>query len=192
MNDTPLYEGRTIRLTPIDIEKDAPVIADWSYTPQVVSQIREGTANPMTLYEVGKVLETWRKAAEEGGHTFFFALRPSQEERLVGFLRLVNIQWVHGAGLFSLVIGDEHDWKTSAHEALGLALNYAFDELNLFRVTVRIPEDDYLAVNLFRRAQFFLEVRQRQAIFRDGHYIDRLSFGMLRPEWEAFRLAEVV
>ena len=168
MNYTPLYEGRTIRLTPIDIEKDATVIADWS-----------------------KVLENLKSASDNGGHTFFFALRPSQEERLVGFLRLVNIQWVHGAGLFSLVIGDEQDWKASANEALGLALNYAFDELNLFRVTVRIPEDDYLAVNLFRRAQFFLEVRQRQAIFRDGRYVDRLSFGLLRPEWDAYRLSEV-
>lgn len=191
MNYTPLYEGRTIRLTPIDVDKDAPVIADWSYTPQIVSQIREGTVNPMTVFEVGKVLENWKSAAENGGHTFFFALRPSQEDRLVGFLRLVNIQWVHGAGLFSLVIGNEQDWNASAREALGLALNYAFDELNLFRVTVRIAEDDRLAVNLFQRARFYLEVRQRQAIFRGGRYFDRLSFGMLRPEWEAFRFSEV-
>lgn len=191
MNHTPLYEGRTIRITPIDVEKDAPVIADWSYAPQIVSQIREGSVNPLTIYEVSKVLENWKTASENGGHTFFFALRPSQEDRLVGFLRLAHIQWVHGAGLFSLVIGNEQDWDAFAREALGMALNYAFDELNLFRVTVRVAEDERLAVSLFQQSQFYLEVRQRQAIYRDGRFLDRLSFGMLRPEWEAFRLSEV-
>ena len=63
--------------------------------------------------------------------------------------------------------------------------------MNLFRVTVRIPEDDTAAAGLLREAQFYLEVRQRQAIFRDGRYLDRLSFGMLRPEWEVFRSQEV-
>jgi RimJ/RimL family protein N-acetyltransferase len=191
MNHTPLYDGRTLRVTPIDVEKDAPVIAEWSYAPRIVSQIREESANPLTIFEAGKILGNWKHASEDGGHTFFFALRPKQEERLVGFLRLIHIQWVHGAGLFSLVIGNMQDWDVFAREALDLALNYAFDELNLFRVTARIAEDDHLALELFRQAQFYLEVRQRQAIFRDGRYLDRLSFGMLRPEWEAFRVQEV-
>ena len=191
MNHTPLYEGRNIRLTPVDVDKDAPVIADWSCEPQIVSHIREGTVNPMTLFEVRKVLENWRNAAENSGHTFLFALRPLEEDRLVGFLRMAHVQWVHGAGFFNLVIGCDEDWKTFAREALGMALNYAFDELNLFRVTVRIAEDERLALDLFQQVKFYLEVRQRQAVYRDGRFLDRLSFGMLRPEWEAFRVLEV-
>jgi len=119
------------------------------------------------------------------------SLRPLSEERLLGLFWMTYVQWVHGAGQINLVIGDAQDWDAFASEALDLALNYAFDELNLFRVTVRIAEDDSPACNLYQQAQFYLEVRQRQAIFRDGRYIDRLTYGMLRPEWELFRSQEV-
>ncbi len=191
MNHTPLYDGRTLRMVPIDVEADALVIAVWSYAPQVVSQIREGGVNPLTVFEVSKILGNWKRSSEESGRSFVFALRPQEEDRLVGLLRVNHVQWVHGAGLLSLVIGDPQDWEAFGCEAVQLALNFSFDELNLFRVTVKIAEDETNADDALRQAQFTLEVRQRQAIFRDGRYLDRLSFGMLRPEWEVFRSQEV-
>jgi RimJ/RimL family protein N-acetyltransferase len=186
-----LYIGKTLRLTPLSIEKDAPTAAQWTYAPNVAGRFRGGPANPMTVFEVRKIFEGWVKEAEESGRDFVFAFRPRVDERLVGFLHMAHVQWVHGAGLVNLVIGEPEDWDMYAREALDMALNYAFDELNLFRVTMRVPEDDLAACELFREASFTLEVRQRQAVYRGGKYCDRLSFGMLRPEWQAFRPVEV-
>jgi RimJ/RimL family protein N-acetyltransferase len=191
MNHKNMYTGSLLRLTPLDIEKDAAVVAGWTYQPDVVSQLTHSRSHPMTNVEVKKVMEEWKKNAENSGHTFVFGLRPLQDERILGLFLMTYIQWVHGAGQFNLIIGDSQDWDAFSREALDLALNYAFDELNLFRVTVRISEDDQAAYALYQQTHFYLEVRQRQAIFRDGSYIDRLSFGMLRPEWELFRSQEV-
>ena len=136
-------------------------------------------------------MEEWKKAVEDSGHTFVFSLRPIGEERMMGFLHIAHIQWVHGAGQFGLVIGDAADWDLYAREALRMVLLYAFEELNLFRVKARISEDHTAAYALYQEAGFYLEVRQRQAIFREGRYLDRLHFGMLRPEWDMIRSQEV-
>jgi RimJ/RimL family protein N-acetyltransferase len=93
--------------------------------------------------------------------------------------------------LVNLVIGESLAWEAHAQEALEMTLNYAFDELNLFRVTMRVNEDDMAARALLLEASFTLEVRQRQAVYRGGRYLDRLSFGMLRPEWQVFHSTEV-
>jgi RimJ/RimL family protein N-acetyltransferase len=191
MSGQSLYVGRTLRLTHLDPEKDAPVAAQWTYTPNIAAKLRDGPANPMTNFEVRKIFEGWIKDAEDNGREFLFAFRPCDEERLVGILRLAYVQWVHGVGLINLMIGDVQDWNRYAREALEMTLNYAFDELNLFRVAMRISEDELEARELYVEANFTLEVRQRQAVFRDGKYHDRLSFGMLRPEWQAFRPLEV-
>ncbi|MBI4928090.1 MAG: hypothetical protein HY835_10015 [Anaerolineae bacterium] len=58
--------------------------------------------------------------------------------------------------------------------------------MNLFRVTVPVDELDDMSLSLYTAANFYLEVRQRQALFENGRYFDRLMFGMLRPEWAAF------
>jgi len=187
----PLYIGKMLRLTPLVAEKDAPAAAAWTDQPAIASRLREGPANPMTVFEVRKIFEGWVKESEENGRDFVFAYRPQSDDRLLGFLRMAHVQWVHGAGLISLTIGDPADWNTYAREALEMALNYAFDELNLFRVTMRVGSDEAEVCELLDEARFTLEVRQRQAIYRGGQFLDRLSFGMLRPEWQAFRPLEV-
>ena len=191
MKFTPLFDGRLLRLTPLDIEKDAPVVASWTYDPEVVSHLKQGSVQPMNAFEVRKVMEEWKKAVEESGHTFVFGLRPLGEERILGFLHMAYIQWVHGAGQFRLVIGDAADWDLYANEALRMVLVYAFEELNLFRVKAHISEDNTAGYALYQEAGFYLEVRQRQAIYRDGRYLDQLHFGMLRPEWDMIRSQEV-
>ena len=186
-----LYTGSSVRLTPLEIEKDAAVVSEWTYQPDVAVMLGHRPSTPMTVFEVRKVLEDLAKSAENSGHTFVFALRPLEEERILGLFWLSYVQWIHGAGQMNLVIGAQGDWHTHASEALTLALNYAFDELNLFRVTVRCFEEEAAAIGLYQSAHFALEVRQRQAVFRAGRYMDGLMFGLLRSEWVAAQVEEV-
>jgi RimJ/RimL family protein N-acetyltransferase len=186
-----LYTGSSVRLTPLEIEKDAAVVSEWTYQSDVAVMLGHRPSTPMTVFEVRKVLEDLAKNAENSGHTFVFALRPLEEERILGLFWLSYVQWIHGAGQLNLVIGAEGDWQTFSSEALTLALNYVFDELNLFRVTVRCFEDDLAAIRLYQSARFAMEVRQRQAVFRAGCYLDGLMFGLLRSEWAADQIEEV-
>jgi RimJ/RimL family protein N-acetyltransferase len=63
-------------------------------------------------------------------------------------------------------------------------LRFAFDELNLFRLTAWVPEYNKPALQLFEQAGFVVEVRRRQALNRDGHTWDMLHLGLLQEEWK--------
>ena len=42
------------------------------------------------------------------------------------------------------------------------------------------------ACALYSSANFYLEVRQRQAVYHQGRYWDLLHYGLLRPEWAVY------
>ncbi len=187
MNYRPMFDGRELRLTQFDLDKDPKVVASWTENLGISYRLRsEAPLRPLAVFEVRKIFESWVKDLENSNHAYFFAMRPHGDERLVGYLRIKEITWLHGAAMFDLVVGQYADWKAYAAEALWLGLRYAFDELNLFRVATWAAEHDEDTCALYREAQFSLEVRQRQALFHEGRHWDRLQFGMLRPEWTVF------
>jgi RimJ/RimL family protein N-acetyltransferase len=193
MKDHFIFESRELRLTPLQIEQDAPVMAQWSQDLEIARRLRsDRPARPLSVSEARKVFEAWLKEVETSNRNTLFALRPQEDDRLVGFLRIMGILWLHGTANFDLLLGNEEDRMRYADEVLVLGLNYAFEELNLFRVSAQVPEYDVAGRALYDRARFTLEVRQRQAVFHEGRTWDRLQFGMLRPEWEVFYRREGV
>jgi RimJ/RimL family protein N-acetyltransferase len=65
-----------------------------------------------------------------------------------------------------------------------MLLGYAFDELNLYRLTAVVPEYNQAALRLFENAGFVQEVRRREAINRDGRRWDLFHLGLLESEWK--------
>ncbi len=188
----PLFVSQSLRLTPVDPEKDTQIIADWTYDLEVARKLRgDQPARPMAAFELKKLTEQWAKEVDENKH-FLFALRRVDSDEVVGMVRLSSITWVHGAAYLDLIIGDPAAWQQCSREALDLALRYAFDELRLFRVTVVVPEHDTLAYDLFQQANFTLEARQRKAIYWRKNTWDKLFLGILRPEWKLSQPAEAV
>jgi len=62
-------------------------------------------------------------------------------------------------------------------------LRLAFNELNLHRLTVMLPEYNIRGIELAKKFAFSEEVRRREVIFRDGRRWDSLQLGLLRSEW---------
>lgn len=187
MKYRPMFDGREIRLTHIDLEKDSAAAAAWTEDLGIAYRLRsDPPLRPLATFEVRKIFDAWLKDLENSNRAYFFALRPYDDERLIGYLRIKEIMWLHGAAMFDLVIGQEADWSAYANDALSLGLQYAFDDLNLFRVSAWVAEYERTTCALYANAQFSLEVRQREAVFHEGSYWDRLQYGMLRPEWSMF------
>jgi len=197
MKHMPLFESQNLRLTPVDLDKDSQAIANWTYELEIAARLREEQpARPMAVFEVKKVYERWQKESDESRNQFLFAIRlrstqNADSDPILGVLRINRIEWVHGAAYLDLVIADHSDWQSYAREALELALRYAFDELNLFRVTAVIAEHNQDANNLYEEANFTLEVRQRQSVYWNKRSWDKLYFGLLRPEWKLQQMTGV-
>jgi RimJ/RimL family protein N-acetyltransferase len=195
MRHIPLFENKNLRLTPIDLDKDAQAIASWTYELDTAARLREEEpARPMAVFEVKKLYERWQKDANDTRRQYLFAIRRKEDQdgndTIIGVLRITHIEWVHGAAFLDLIMGNSQDWETFGRDALDMALQYIFDEMSLFRVTAVIAEHNQPANNLYEQANFTLEVRQRQAVYWNKRAWDKLYFGMLRPEWKLQRLAE--
>ena len=188
--DQSLYESEHICFGPIDHEKDPEIESLWTHDASYLRLISLDPALPASPARIKKRYEAIEKEQDEDKNLFYFTLRMRSDDRLIGFARLHWIEWSNGTGFVQLGIGDPKDrGQGYGSEALGLLLRFAFDELNLYRLTAIIPEYNAVALHVFSKAGFIEEVRRRQSVNRDGRRWDLIHLGILQEEWQA-RLAD--
>jgi len=85
------------------------------------------------------------------------------------------------AGIF---IGDKSLWgKGYGTDAFGVLVRFAFEQMNLNKVKLRVYDFNQRGVKSYRKLGFVEEGRMRQELFRDGQYHDIILMGLLREEW---------
>lgn len=189
-----LFEGRLVRLTSVDPDRDAEIEGQWTHDPEYLYMFADQIAMPLSIFQIKKCYEKLEKEMEESGRQFYFAVRAKVEaggeiaDRLVGFVNLSWIEWSHGSARLSLGIGSPQDRRRGyGTETLQLILRYAFHELNLFRLEAAVPEYNRVALHMFEKCGFVEEVRQREAVYRYGRQWDLIYMGLLSAEWEEVR-----
>ena len=180
-----LFEGERVRLAPHDPDKDAEVESRWTHDPEYMRLVSADPVRPLSPGQIKKKYEEAGKEKEKSQNRFSFAVRTRADDRLIGLVRLDRIEWNNGAGWLALGIGAAEDrGQGYGTEALRLILRYAFDELNLHRLSASTFEYNTGALRFLERAGFAVEVRRRQALQREGRRWDDLFLGILREDWE--------
>lgn len=67
--------------------------------------------------------------------------------------------------------------------AVTAILKYAFTDLNLHRVQLEVLTNNTRARNLYKKCGFRDEGEKRQAIFKNGRYLDITVMGILKTEY---------
>jgi len=184
--ETQLFEGKLIRLAPIDHEKDPEVESRWTHDLTLMRSLSQKAAMPLSVAQMKKRYEAIEKEVDESKKLFHFTIRSKADDRLLGFVRIEWIEWTHGTGNLKMAIGDQADRsKGYGSEAIKLMLRYGFQELNLYRLSAIVGGDNPGALRFFTRHGFVEEVRRRKALLRDGQEYDMLNLGILREEWLA-------
>jgi len=62
-------------------------------------------------------------------------------------------------------------------------LQFAYWEANLNRIAVHCADDNVLLITALEKIGFTLEGRMRQQLYRDGRYIDQVTYSILAREW---------
>ena len=144
-----------------------------------------GVARPLSPEAVRRYLEKVEKQMEETKNLFHFTMRTRDDNRLVGLARIFWIDFHNGTGVLNLGVGDASDRRRGfGSDALNLLLRFAFDELNLHRLSVWPSADNLPFIKMVGKAGFEEEARRREASFHDGSYWDVLHLGLLRSQWE--------
>jgi RimJ/RimL family protein N-acetyltransferase len=175
-----LFEGERVRFMPPDPEKDAAIESAWTHDAEYLRLIDAAPARPLSPAAVKKKYEKLEKAENR---EFYFAVRTLDDDRLIGFAHLYWVDLQHGAAMLNLGVGQPADrGQGYGSDTLRLLLNYGFDELNLHRVAVRTASYNTGAIRFLERHGFVEEVRNREAVFRDGQRWDGLIYGLLRAD----------
>lgn len=187
---TSLYEGKLVRFGPIDHEKDPEIESKWTHDSDYMRLIAAWPSWPESPERIKKKYEALEKAMEEEKNIFHFAIRllsddAGQNDRLLGFAHLSWIEWSNGnAYCLKLAIPDVADQRKGyGSDALSLLLRFAFAELNLYRVCIRVPGYNLPALAFFQKYGFVEEARRRQALKLDGQVWDEIMLGLLQDEW---------
>ncbi len=106
--------------------------------------------------------------------------------RLIGSCAFDHIDWRIQAAEFGIVIGEKSYWNRGyGTDAVRLLLHHGFNTLNLNRIFLHVFDNNPRAIRAYEKAGFTLEVRERQAEYRHGKYIDLLLMGILKSEYLA-------
>ena len=182
---TQLFEGRDIRFGPIDYEKDPEIESKWTHDSAFMRMYEINPARPMSAAIVKKQYEKLEKQVEEDKNLYHFMIRAKEDDRLIGKAAIQWIEWTNGNAWVHLGIGSAQDQRIGyGTQALSMLVRFAFAELNLFRLSARVPEYNQAAISLFSKFGFVEEVRRRQALDRDGRRWDLIVFGLLNSEWQ--------
>jgi len=182
---TQLFEGKDVRLGPIDHQKDPEIESKWTHDSEFMRMMEISPARPMSAAIIKKQYEKLEKQIDESKNLYHFAIRAKEDDRLIGKADVQWIEWTNGNGWIQLGIGSAEDRRKGyGSQVLRMLTRFAFAELNLFRVSARIPEYNEAAIALFKKFGFEEEVRRRQALDRDGRRWDLLVFGLLNSDWQ--------
>ncbi|KMJ57431.1 acetyltransferase [Bacillus sp. LL01] len=102
----------------------------------------------------------------------------------IGVTSLINIDTKNRNAECIIDIGEKKHWgKGYGSEALKLLLDYAFLELNLHRVSLRVFSFNEKAIHLYTKLGFEKEGISREGLYRNGRWHDIVHMGILKREY---------
>jgi len=173
-----IFCGNLVRLEILDPERDAVFFHQWAHDSEYLRLL---DSNPAFPWPPKLTKDFWEKNFDQM-HPFL--IRALADDRPIGMVDLNDVSpgsfncWV-GIG-----IGERGAWGQGyGTDAMRVILRYAFDELNLHRVTLDVFGYNERAIRSYEKCGFKEEGRERQWLRRDGKYHDLVFMGILQEEW---------
>lgn len=111
----------------------------------------------------------------------------TEEDGPVGMIGLKNIDWKNGvaSGGGMRIARKEIRTRGLATDAWMTLMKYAFNELRLNRINGSALAYNKASLRVCEKVGFKVEGTQRQAVYKNGEYIDLIIMGCLRSDYEA-------
>jgi diamine N-acetyltransferase len=106
-------------------------------------------------------------------------------ERPSGLVSLWDRAIPHEGAELSIWLGQGHRDEGNGTEALRLALRYAFDDLKLHKVYLRVLAYNARAIRAYQKVGFRVEGTLREEMYVQGEWHDLIYMGVLAPEFAA-------
>ena len=100
-----------------------------------------------------------------------------------GIFRVDNLDLINRSVMVGLDIDPSYRGIGISKLAYEHFHRYFFNSLGINRVHLKVIESNVRAISLYRDMGYVEEGRERQAVYRDGKFIDGICMSLLREEW---------
>lgn len=160
-------------------EADTANIVKWRNTPSVYEHF---------IYRIPLTEEdhlNWFHTRIETGKVAQFIIVDTESNTDVGSVYLRDIDKDNQKCEYGIFIGEDScRGKGIGSAAAKLALEYAFKELKMNRVFLRVFADNIGAIKSYENAGFKFEGKFRDDVIIDGTPYDIVFMAILKSEWE--------
>ena len=170
--------GEQIILRVLRIEDITQDYVDWMNDPTVV-QFTESRFQPHTVDSIGSFVEKCRKSPID----ILFGIFSKADELHLGNIKLGPINSYHSIADIGLIIGRKSYWgKGVAKEAIILLKNYAFETLNLHKITASCYVPNRGSEKAFLKAGFEKEGARKLHSKCAGEWVDVTELGCINKK----------
>jgi RimJ/RimL family protein N-acetyltransferase len=168
--------GKKVKLRPL-FEADLQLCLKWINDPEV--RVFLSSHLPVGLE---KELEWLKRLNTDGGVTL--AIVTIADNKHIGNIGLHRIDWKDRKAETGTVIGEKDYWgKGYGTDAKMILLDYAFNNLNLHKITSRVLAFNKRSLHYSLHCGYKVEGTLRQSVFRNGKYWDEILLGVFKEEW---------
>lgn len=108
-----------------------------------------------------------------------------QQDQPIGLVSFWDRTIPHDAAELSIWVGQQHRNGGNGTEALRLALRYAFGDLKLHKVYLRVLQYNARAIRAYEKVGFQVEGTLREEMRVQGRWHDLVYMGLLAHEFAA-------
>ncbi len=183
-----LFHGDQVRLGVVTPDLAAPRLAAWTRQAEYLRMLDSDPARPSdsSLFREDLGREQTQNAQRRTLDEYWFLIHRLSDDRPIGFVSVNGIAWTHGNGWVSIGIGEMDCWGQGfGTDAMRVLLRYAFEELNLQRLSLNVFSYNERGRRSYLKTGFTTEGIGRESLLRNGQRWDEYFMGILREEWQA-------
>lgn len=173
-----LFTGERIRLRKMSNE-DVLIYHTWRNDMEVMQY-----TNPSLDVFTYADTERFVNSVVESHNSKGYIIEEIHTNKPIGVTSLINIDYVNRNAECIIDIGDKDYWsKGFGGEAFKLLLDFAFKELNLHKVYLRVFSFNDRAIRLYQKLGFVEEGKLTEQLYRDGKWHDIIFMGLLKRNY---------
>ncbi len=172
--------GKKVVLRPIE-QEDIEMLRELTNDPEFEKMI-VGWSFPVSK----KNQEEWFANAKNGLSRLRYIIE-TEEDGAVGMIGLRDIDWKNGSayGLGMRIAKKDIRTRGLATDAWMTLMRYAFNELRLNRINGSALAYNKASLRVCEKVGFKVEGTQRQAVYKNGEFVDVIIMGCLKSDYEA-------
>lgn len=173
-----LFSGERVRLRKMGIE-DISIYHRWRNDIEVM----QFTSPSLDVFSYAET-ESFVKIITESNNSKGYIIEEIESNKPIGVTSLINIDYGNRNAECIIDIGEKDYWsKGFGREAFQLLLDFAFNELNLHKVNLRVFSFNERAIKLYQKLGFIEEGKLTEQLYRNGSWHDIVHMGLFKRNY---------